>query len=192
MVDRSALAPVPTLRTDRLVLVPLGPEHLEDTWAALGDDEAMRLTGTHATFTREQVLAHLERVGPADDRADWAITLPDGRYVGEVVLNDLDDDNACMNVRIALGPGFPGRGYGTEAMAAVLDHAFEAVGLHRVQLDVYDFNPRAQRSYEKVGFVVEGHQRDTLLWDGQWAGSVLMAVLASDPRPTSGGVRASS
>ena len=185
MVQHSALSTVPTLRTPRLVLRPLGPEHLEDVWAALADEESKRLTGTKATFTREQVAAHLAAVGAADDRADWAITLPDGAYVGEVVLNELDDDIACMNVRIALAPGMPGRGYGTEAMTAVLDHAFGAVGLHRVELSVYDFNPRALRSYEKAGFVVEGRQRQTLLWDGQWYDSVLMSVLATDPRPSS-------
>ena len=185
MVEHSALSSVPTLRTSRLVLVPLGPEHLEDVWATLGDEESNRLTGTHATFTRAQVAAHLERVGAADDRADWAITSSDGTYLGEVVLNDLDDDNACMNVRIALVPGMVGRGYGTEAMTAVLDHAFGAVGLHRVELSVFDFNPRALRSYEKAGFVVEGRQRHTLTWDGRWYDSILMSVLATDPRPSS-------
>ncbi|MCR6705779.1 MAG: GNAT family N-acetyltransferase [Cellulomonas sp.] len=183
MVESSALSPVPTLRTPRLVLVPLGPEHLEDVWAGLHDEESNRLTGTRTVFTREVVAAHLERIGPADDRADWAITLPDGTYVGEVVLNELDEDDRCMNVRIALVPGMPGRGYGTEAMVAVLDHAFDAVGLHRVELSVFDFNPRAQRSYQKAGFVVEGRQRDRLRWDGRWHDSILMAVLATDPRP---------
>lgn len=185
MTRTDALAPVPTLDTPRLRLVPLGPEHLEDTWAALQDAESMRLTGTRATFTREQVAGHLARVREDDERGDWAITLAaDGRYLGEVVLNDLEPDDRAMNVRIALAPGMPGRGYGTEAMTAVLDHAFGPVGLHRVGLDVYAFNPRAQRSYEKAGFVVEGRQRDTLLWDGEWTDSVLMAVLESDPRPT--------
>ena len=58
------------------------------------------------------------------------------------------------------------------------------IGLHRVQLDVYAFNPRALRSYEKAGFVVEGRQRDTLFWDGEWTDSILMSVLNTDPRPT--------
>jgi RimJ/RimL family protein N-acetyltransferase len=89
-----------------------------------------------------------------------------------------------MNTRIALAPGQPGRGYGTEAMTVVLDHAFAEIGLHRVQLDVYAFNPRALRSYEKAGFVVEGRQRDTLFWDGEWTDSILMSVLHTDPRPT--------
>lgn len=185
VIDLAALAPVPTLVTPRLRLVALGPEHLDPTVDALQDAEHLRLTGTRASFTREQVRAHLERVVLDDERGDWAIThADDGRYLGEVVLNDLEAEDRAMNVRIALAPGEPGRGYGTEAMTAVLDHAFHAVGLHRVGLDVFAFNARAQRSYEKAGFVLEGRQRDTLLWDGVWTDSVLMGVLATDPRPT--------
>ncbi len=76
-----------------------------------------------------------------------------------------------------------GRGYGTEAMQAVVDHAFDEVRLHRLELGVFDFNPRAQRVYEKVGFIAEGLQRDALLWDGQRHGSIMMSILATDPRP---------
>ena len=41
----------------------------------------------------------------------------------------------------------------------------------------------ALRSYEKIGFHREGFQRDTLLREGSWAGSVLMGMVAGDPRP---------
>ncbi|MDR6611575.1 GNAT family protein [Leifsonia sp. 1010] len=183
-----ALAELTTVRTlagPRIRLVPLGPEHFDDVWAGLGDEENMRLTGTRAEFTEELILAHLSRIGAAPDRADWAILdAATGGFLGEIVLNELDEDSASMNTRIALAPGQPGRGYGTEAMTVVLDHAFAEIGLHRVGLDVYGFNPRAQRSYEKAGFVVEGRQRDTLFWDGEWTDSILMSVLHTDPRPT--------
>ena len=184
-VSHAELTRVRALSGPRIRLDPLGPEHLAAVWDGLADPELRRLTGTRAAFTEEDVAAHLARIGPADDRADWAIVeAATGGYLGEIVLNDLDDDNASMNVRIALAPGKPGAGFGTEAMIAVLDHAFHAIGLHRVQLDVYAFNPRAIRSYEKAGFTVEGRQRDTLYWDGAWTDSILMSVLATDERPT--------
>jgi RimJ/RimL family protein N-acetyltransferase len=179
------LTRVRPLTGPRIRLEPLGPGHFDRVWAGLTDPEMLKLTGTRATFTEDAVRAHLDRIGPADDRADWAILeASTGEYLGEVVLNELDEDNASMNVRIALAPGKPGAGYGTEAMIAVLDHAFGRIGLHRVQLDVYAFNPRAVRSYEKAGFTVEGRQRDTLFWDGEWTDSILMSVLAADARPT--------
>ena len=184
-VSVAELTAVRTLHGPRVRLDPLGPEHFAAVWPGLADGEMLRLTGTRGTFTEEGVRAHLERIGAADDRADWAIIdRAGGGFVGEIVLNELDEENASMNVRIALAPGLPGRGYGTEAMTEVLDPAFEAIGLHRVQLDVYAFNPRAIRSYEKAGFTVEGRQRDTLYWDGEWTDSVLMSVLADDPRPS--------
>lgn len=178
------LAAQPVLTTERLRLVQLGPEHLDASLAGLEDQEAMRLTGTRATFTRDQVRAHLERLPGADDRADFAITDAGGAVLGEVVLNELEEDDLAMNYRIALaGPSVRGRGYGTEAGRAVIDWAFDTVGLHRVSLEVYAFNPAAQRSYEKIGFVVEGRARDALRWDGSWTDAVLMAMLATDPRP---------
>lgn len=179
------LAAQPILSTDRLRLVQLGPEHLDATLAALADDDAMRLTGTRHTFTREQVAAHLERLPGADDRADFAITDATGAYLGEVVLNELEEHDLAMNYRIALaGPAVRGQGFGTEAGRVVVDWAFDRVGLHRISLEVYAFNPAAQRSYEKIGFVVEGRARDALRWDGEWVDAVLMSMLDSDPRPT--------
>jgi len=57
--------------------------------------------------------------------------------------------------------------------------------LHRVSLGVYDFNPRAQRVYEKCGFRLEGRLRHAFRWEGQWHDELLMAILSSDPRPAS-------
>jgi RimJ/RimL family protein N-acetyltransferase len=179
------LTQVPTLSTARLTLVPLGPEHFEGTWAMLQDPQARRLTGTHARFTPERVRAGLAECAWVTDRLDWAITLTEtGEYLGEVVLNQFDADNASMSFRIVLAsPAVSGRGYGTEATRAVVEHGLDVVGLHRIQLDVFSFNPRARRVYEKSGFVTEGRRREALHWDGEWVDSITMAVLATDPRP---------
>lgn len=178
------LTPPPVLHGTRVRLEPLGPQHLDSVWSGLHDPETLRLTGTRGRFERDAVASHLASIGAADDRADWAIIdIDSGDYLGEIVLNELDEDNASMNYRVALLPGRPGRGYGTEATTVMLDFAFGALGLHRIVLDVYSFNPRALRSYEKVGFVIEGRQRHTLNWDGEWVDSILMGILSTDPRP---------
>lgn len=120
----------------------------------------------------------------ADDGAVFAILDEAGIYLGEVVLNELDEDNLAMNYRIGLvAAPVRGQGYGTEAGRTVVDWAFDVVGLHRISLDVYSFNPGAQRSYEKIGFQVEGRARHALLWDGGWVDAILMGMLSTDPRP---------
>ena len=119
-----------------------------------------------------------------DDRADYAILRKEDRvYLGDVVLSGIDEDNRSGAFRIALtGPDVFGKGYGTEATRLLLGYAFDVVGLHRVSLEVFDFNPRAQRAYEKAGFVREGLQREALWWDGEWHDVVTMAILKNDPR----------
>ncbi|WP_323960652.1 GNAT family N-acetyltransferase [Arthrobacter sp. JZ12] len=183
----SPFIPPAVLTTPRLRLEPLGPEHFEGSWAALQNPESMRLTGTHQQFTREQVERWLAGLAETDGRADWAIiTVEDGVHIGEVVLNDYDAANRSLGFRIALGADHTfGKGYGTEATRAVVDYAFDEIGVHRIGLEVYAFNPRAQRVYEKCGFRVEGRMRDALLWDGEWVDAVLMGMLATDPRPWS-------
>jgi RimJ/RimL family protein N-acetyltransferase len=65
------------------------------------------------------------------------------------------------NVGQALGP--PEQR--TEITPPVVDYALGACSLLRVSLGVYDFNPRAQRDYEKYGFSHEGRLRDVLRWE---------------------------
>ncbi|MGI8721270.1 MAG: GNAT family N-acetyltransferase [Geodermatophilaceae bacterium] len=182
MIVAAALTDVAILTTDRLRLQPQGVQHLEGLSALLANEESRRLTGTHATFTREQVRSYLEGLAERPDRADWAIIgSQDGSYLGEVVLNELDIDNESMNLRIALAGQF-GRGYGTEATRAAVAYGFDVVGLHRISLEVFAFNRQAQRVYEKCGFVREGVAREALLWNGQRHDAVLMSILATDQR----------
>lgn len=184
MLNTLALSEQSVLKTSRLRLVQLGPDFFENMWTYLQDREGRRLTGTHQQFNGEMVRRFLEDLPGRGDRADWAIVrAADGSFAGEAVLNDLDDDNLSMNFRIGLAPESRSKGLGSEATRAVVDYAFEQVGLHRVSLGVFDFNPAAQRVYEKAGFVREGVARHALLWDGQWHDEVLMAMLSTDPRP---------
>jgi len=44
----------------------------------------------------------------------------------------------------------------------IVGYGFELLGLHRISLQVYAFNPRARHVYEKVGFIAEGVLREEL------------------------------
>ena len=185
----------PTLRGERVVLRPFRPEDVPALWRMLHEPECMRLTGSQAPFTLEAVEAWYATRNELPDRLDLAIAdAATDACVGEVVLNELDSRNRACNFRISLtGPDVFGRGLGTEATRLMVTHAFETVGLHRVELEVYAFNPRARRVYEKAGFVTEGLRRQVLWWEGVWHDAHLMSLLApewarlSAARPGSGG-----
>ncbi len=174
----------PDLIGDRIVLRPITVGDAAAMFASLSDEESMRLTGTLDTFTFEQVENYCRRIETADDRADYAITLQDDpTYLGEVVLNDIDWHNRSANFRIALASkNIFGKGYGTEATRLILEYGFRTLKLHRIELEVYDFNPRAQHVYEKVGFIKEGVRRDVLLWEGLYHSAIVMSILAHEFR----------
>ncbi len=172
----------PTIVGERVVLRPIVASDAESMWADLHDAEGMRLTGTHGAFTRDAIDRWAASRAEHDDRLDLAVTdRQTGAWLGEVVINDWDAANRCCGFRIALGPNGRDRGYGTEATRLIVDHVFTAhPDLHRIELEVYAFNPRARAVYERVGFVYEGTRRDALLWDGEWVDAIGMAILRPD------------
>lgn len=173
----------PTLTGERVTLVPMAAEHFDALWKAMSDPDVNRLTGSHGEITEARARKWIASRADTDDRLDLTITdNASGAAVGEVVLNDWDPDNRGCGFRILIGPEGQGRGLGTEATRLILAHAFDKLGLHRIELEVYAFNPRARRAYEKAGFVAEGVRRDALLWDGEWVDAITMSVLEHEWR----------
>ncbi len=173
----------PTLSGDRVTLRPVGPQDVDGLRDLVSDPEATRLTGTHGRVDEAKLRWWYATRGEHADRLDLAvIERATGSYAGEVVLNDLDPPNQGCSFRIALRPGFQDRGLGTEATRLILGYGFETVGLHRISLEVYAFNPRARAVYERVGFVAEGVLRDALCWDGQFVDAIVMSILAPEWR----------
>ena len=62
----------------------------------------------------------------------------------------------------------------------IVGYGFEQLGLHRISLEVYSFNPRARHVYDKVGFVAEGVLRDALRWEDRWIDAIVMSMLAPE------------
>ena len=77
---------------------------------------------------------------------------------------------------IGLLPEFRRIGLGERLIQRTLAAARE-FGFHRVELTVREDNANAIALYKKVGFEIEGLQRDAVLVDGVYANLILMAVL---------------
>lgn len=108
-------------------------------------------------------------------------TLEDDRLIGLVGMDGIQISNGDAFVGIGLGEReYWGKGYGTEAMRLMLRFAFHELNLRRVTLDVFEYNPRAVRSYEKAGFVIEGRMRGMLLREGKRWDLLYMGILRED------------
>lgn len=179
---------VPVIRGEMVALRPVEARDAAAMWDMVEDAEGRRMTGTTATFTREQIDEWAATVADRPGRVDLAITaIGSDEFLGEIVLNEIDDAAGSANLRLSLRSGYRGRGYGGEAIPLVLDLAFapepEGLGLHRVGLDVLAINPRARMLYESLGFVEEGRLREAHRDGDHWTDVILMGVLADDVRP---------
>ncbi|MFF5054213.1 GNAT family N-acetyltransferase [Micromonospora sp. NPDC000663] len=190
-LPRTDFAFKPTLVGQKVLLRPfLLDEDAPALRSLLQDPEVGRLTGSdHGAedpepwdeAAEERMRAWYGSRHEQSDRLDLAVVdRATGACVGETVLNEWDSGNHSCNFRIALAAAGQDRGLGTEAVRLIVGYGFERLGLHRISLGVFAFNPRARRAYEKAGFVVEGVRRDVLLYGGVWVDDIVMSILASE------------
>ena len=117
-------------------------------------------------------------VGKNKDEIDFGIrTLADNQLIGFCSIEPIWSHRGAW-VAIGIGsPQYRGKGYGTDAMRLLVGYGFRELDLQRITLNVFGYNQRAMRSYEKVGFIHEVTQRAALYRDGQRHDILVMGLL---------------
>ena len=115
----------------------------------------------------------LEVRSPEDEEV-WTL-------IGSCGFHEIHWRTRAAEFGIAIGDReYWGRGYGTDAVQALVRWGFETLNLNRIYLRVFADNPRAIRSYEKAGFVKEGTLRQDEYHEGQYVDTVVMGVLREE------------
>ncbi|WP_032121174.1 GNAT family N-acetyltransferase [Clostridium amazonitimonense] len=87
------------------------------------------------------------------DRA-FSVVNEEGELVGNCEFYDVSDneEEEILAVGIQMEPSLTGRGYGTEFSRAIIEEGRERLKYDYLELSVADFNTRARKVYEKIGF----------------------------------------
>jgi RimJ/RimL family protein N-acetyltransferase len=94
----------------------------------------------------------------ASDDSRLLIWEPEGRPAGYALYCELGDPAGAVELR-RLALDAAGRGAGAAFVRALMDHAFTTFGARRLWLDASSENPRAQKTYDRAGFTLEGRLR---------------------------------
>lgn len=172
--------PAPALEGELVRLRAVEPTDGPDLNAELGDPEV--LDGLLLPFPQSQAAwrEFVEASRGGDDLLLTIETLEDRRPIGGCGLRRIDARARTANLGIWIAKGSWDRGYGTDATRVMCRFAFRHMGLQRIQLDVFETNPRAVRAYEKVGFKEEGRLRRAHFVGGRHVDTIVMGLLAEE------------
>jgi ribosomal-protein-alanine N-acetyltransferase len=177
-----------TLTTPRLTLRALTLADADDLFAAFADRETMRFFGDrHGCVADTRALFHHVIDGAeAHTSRQWAICARQERsadrrsVIGSLSVNGIVGGTAQMG--FILMKEYQGRGYATEAVHAVLNHAFGALGLHRFTLHIDPENAASQRVALKLGFRLEGRMRESFPIGGRFRDELVFGLLEKEWR----------
>ena len=169
---------VPVLETARL---KLRAPRCEDAKAIAALANELRVAVNTARIPHPYRLADAEDfIAAANSRDGEAsfIVMRDGRLIGGCGIDPREEG---PELGYWFGVPFWGRGYATEAARALLRHAFETLGCHRVLATCQPENPASWRVMEKLGMRREAHFRKVLPREaGVWWDEYVYALLAEE------------
>lgn len=149
-------------------------------WYGLGDDGQPLHIGYSPQHILQAPPTEWRQVFENEDRKIYSIHSPDGEHVGEgQLVIEWSRQEAQLYILIGRKDLWHLH-YGTSALLQLLDEAFTTLKLHRVWVDVPEYNEHALQMFRHLGFVLEGHLRRTHRKDNDWYDSFAMGLLSNE------------
>lgn len=174
----------PFLIGDRIYLRPLEEEDLDRCMRWINDPEILTTLGRRFPMSRALEREWITSQYKSEKDLSLAIVIKDGDlHIGNCGFNSIDYLNRKAVFGILIGEKDNwGHGYAPEAAKLILGYGFDELNLHRISLEVYSHNKRAQRAYERVGFIHEGAMREAYFRNGRYYDNLIMGILRSEWR----------
>ncbi|EMD70190.1 hypothetical protein COCSADRAFT_74553, partial [Bipolaris sorokiniana ND90Pr] len=162
----------------------------KSVFLALAADPTMYMASTHATtkLPTEQDADENMHQGPAggsegrEEKYGVAIG-----HIHSAPSSLHEAHHRTMEIALDILPAYQGKGYGSEAINWALDFGFRRAGLHSMRLRAFGWNKGAIRLYERLGFVVEGREREAVWYEGEWWDSFTLGMLDREWRAREAG-----
>ena len=171
---------VPTREDIQRMAEWLSDPEVSSVWYGVGDDGKP----LHTSYSPEALAAggqaEWDHVFDDENRAIFSIHNAEGEHIGEA---QLVIEWPLFEARADLLVGRKDlwhHHFGTSGLIGLLDHAFGPLGLHRVWVDVPEYNEPGMQMVQHIGFVVEGHLRQTHRKNDEWFDSSVLGLLAEE------------
>lgn len=188
-MPRSALYPLPTLADDRVRLRQVVDSDAPALFDLFGDPAVARYLGIPLLVDLDDARRMVDEIvdgARSGELLQWGLTADgDDRLVGACMLARISWPSERAEVGFAIGAAHWGRRLASAAVPLVIEHAFDALGFHRLEADVDPRNEASLRLLERLGFRREGHLRERHLAAGERQDSVMLGLLDREWRSRS-------
>ena len=185
--------PSPIIRGELVYLRPAERSDVDAFVRWFADAETTRYLAVRAPFSRAMEEKWFDGMLEQQGKNNYHFViclLAGDRAIGTAGFHRVNYEDGHASFGISIGEKAEwSKGYGTDALRAICDFGFGQLRLERIELDVYEPNKRAQRSYDKAGFVTEGTMRHAYFSDGKHHDLLRMSLLRGEweaqphPRP---------
>jgi aminoglycoside 6'-N-acetyltransferase len=157
---------------------PAGATDVDFLVELYADEDVRPFLAAAGSYDRDGVAA---KVAQDPDAGGVMVIEVEGELVGAMAWELTNRRSGIVHVGgLAIHPDFRGRRLADEAARLFQRHLIHERGFHRIELEVYGFNERAQRHAERSGFVREGVKRLAYRRGDGWVDGVLYALVAED------------
>jgi RimJ/RimL family protein N-acetyltransferase len=130
---------------------------------------------------RDGIRAEIERSQAEPEEFGRFVIEVDGERAGTMGFDLANRRSRIANLGgLAVHPDFRGRRVADDAARQFQRHLLFDLGYHRLQMEIYGFNERAQAHAERAGWVREGVRRKAYHRDGEWVDGVLYGIVRED------------
>lgn len=178
------LTPPAPVETPRLVVRPIAETDLPGLLAVNGDDAVTQFLPYATWRSPDDAAAWYQRIAglQATGNAVQFVVLSrdDASVVGACLLFNFNEGSARAELGYVLGRAHWGRGFAREAVAALVDTAFGAMGLRRLEAEVNPLNRPSVRLLQSLGFTREGLLRQRWVGKGKTYDVELHGLLSAE------------
>jgi len=157
------------------------PDDLDFLVELVTHPEVQPFLGGRSARDRDALAAEIERSESEPTSYGRFVIEMDGARAGVMGFEVENRRSRIAHLeRLAVHPDYRGQHVADEAARLLQQHLVVELGYHRLQLEIYGFNERAQLHAERSGFVREGVRRQAYWRHGEWADGVLYALIRDD------------
>ena len=175
------------IKGGKIVLVPIRPEEKDEFYELATEsynskfwyDKEQKVKRTKQKFFEDWNSGYFDLKFPEKGQCFWVTV--DGEKIGQVNYNKIDLNNKNVELDIILGAEkHISKGYGTDALRALVKHLFKNFDINKIWIEVRRNNPRAIRAYQKIGFKKEGVLREQSYFERKFVDCLRLGIFKKE------------